>query len=567
MIKLLLKVLHGLIAITLLSGCASIPTRSSSVSPAAATAAAQDQNTQPGAGAIETIAFQDPTKGLASLSAYHAILTEQFESKDLNWSQRFELSADNSRQLRALSYAQTGLEGSAPFPGWEATLGDAHYLRTQEGQPCTANYPAQDDTPYNLVEPASKLPKLIALTDSGKSETVDGITAQVFDLPVSGSRTKTNGIFTGKVWIAASGGYILKAQLSLEGGEEVFGPGVSGKLTWEYQVETLDPQGSDILPADCPIPLPEVPQTADATDMLRIPGMISYTTAQSLDDVENFYLDEMEKAGFAAENSGSFGATSALLSYNKDGNRLQVRIRAGDKTQVMINSAGPVPLVTPTPKPTATLSPAAGATQSIANSLNLLLGTDTTPPVLQSYHLETYDQSPAWVNGKAGQKTIKYSADAAGNNLHFTSNSDGQIYEYYVIDGVDYQVMDGKVEQVDGAALAWALWPLNPAMVLGVGSLKAEAVGMETLEGRTADVYVLKGIQSDDTTGMLAMFGQTILKNDGKIWIDHETGALLKLVSDYQAEIKDNSGKVVGEGSGHLEVVVTKVNQVSVSLP
>jgi len=295
--------------------------------------------------------------------------------------------------------------------------------------------------------------------------------------------------------------------------------------------------------------------------------MISYTTAQSLDDVENFYLDEMEKAGFASENSGSFGATSALLSYNKDGNRLQVRIRAGDKTQVMINSAGPVPLVTPTPKPTATLSPAAGATQSIANSLNLLLGTDTTPPVLQSYHLESNDQSPAWVNGQAGQKTLKNSADAAGNNLHFTSNSDGKIFEYYVIDGVDYEVIDGKVEQVDGAALAWALWPVNPAMVMGVGSLKAEVVGTETLEGRAADVYLLKGIQSDDTTGMLAMFGQTILKNDGKIWIDHETGALLKLVSDYQAEIKDNSGKVVGEGSGHLEVVVTKVNQVSVSLP
>jgi hypothetical protein len=53
----------------------------------------------------------------------------------------------------------------------------------------------------------------------------------------------------------------------------------------------------------------------------------------------------------------------------------------------------------------------------------------------------------------------------------------------------------------------------------------------------------------------------------GKIWVDQQTGALLKAVLDYQAEVTDSSGNDQGSGSGHVEITVTQVGNVTVALP
>jgi hypothetical protein len=53
----------------------------------------------------------------------------------------------------------------------------------------------------------------------------------------------------------------------------------------------------------------------------------------------------------------------------------------------------------------------------------------------------------------------------------------------------------------------------------------------------------------------------------GKVWIDQATGALLKAVLDYKADVRDTSGNLKGSGTGHLEISVTQIGNVTVTLP
>jgi hypothetical protein len=54
----------------------------------------------------------------------------------------------------------------------------------------------------------------------------------------------------------------------------------------------------------------------------------------------------------------------------------------------------------------------------------------------------------------------------------------------------------------------------------------------------------------------------------GTIWIDHGTGALLKLVLDYDQELFAKAGgPVTAVAPGHIEIAVTQVGRVTVTPP
>jgi hypothetical protein len=54
----------------------------------------------------------------------------------------------------------------------------------------------------------------------------------------------------------------------------------------------------------------------------------------------------------------------------------------------------------------------------------------------------------------------------------------------------------------------------------------------------------------------------------GTIWIDQETGGLLKTVMDFSMDVYNNDlTKVLGSGNGHLDLEVTNIGSTSVNLP
>jgi hypothetical protein len=149
------------------------------------------------------------------------------------------------------------------------------------------------------------------------------------------------------------------------------------------------------------------------------------------------------------------------------------------------------------------------------------------------------------------------SADMQGTNVHFTHTNSGRTITGYVIDGQGYDA-NGQAQAAGSgsASMDWLMWPLDLQILLGTASPNATAAGTETLEGRTVEVYDI------DASGLTpAGVPPLVTAVTGTLWIDQETGALLKAVLDYQATVGS------GSGTGHIEVTVTQIGSVTVTLP
>ena len=110
------------------------------------------------------------------------------------------------------------------------------------------------------------------------------------------------------------------------------------------------------------------------------------------------------------------------------------------------------------------------------------------------------------------------------------------------------------------------MWPLDVIMVLSICSLITAPAGTQTIDGRVTEVYQVSGKVSDDPTGMIAAFGQSISQSAGKVWVDQATGSLTKLQIDYEMDVKDSAGTVQGHAPASLEITITQIGAVRVEL-
>jgi hypothetical protein len=243
-------------------------------------------------------------------------------------------------------------------------------------------------------------------------------------------------------------------------------------------------------------------------------------------------------------------------------------------------TARPASKATATAAPAKVVTPAAASTPDVnagirvANCLSILLDPSAGAETLPSYHLEVKQLSPVMSGGAVAQTEEQISADVAGADVYFidtTTKPGGKpvVTEAYIIGDQNYTVKDGKITPDYGlSSVVWSSWPISAYFVFAIGSLKAMPAGMETLEGRTAEVYTLAATAADDTTGALAAMGLPVTDVQGQVWIDQATGALLKAVLDYKAKAADNGGSSTDNiGAGRLEITVTQVGQVTVKDP
>lgn len=341
-------------------------------------------------------------------------------------------------------------------------------------------------------------------------------------------------------------------------------------MTWDYVLEPLDPVSAAFLPVDCPLPLPDFPTMDDASNVLKCPSILRYETASDIQTVADYYINTLPGAGFAQVADARIGSLNAYLSFSKGGRTFDILVESSMPTTVSITAevvamAGSSGESTPT---TSTATPAASNPQTrVAGSLNLLLGTSDTPSVFESYHIDYTNVSPIWSNAAVIQSHYSLSANVQGKNIHFTETSDGVKTEVILIGDTEYEVIDGQAAPGSGlAGLGWITWPLDPTTVLGIGSFKTEAAGTYTLDGRPVEVYTITGRVSDDPTGMFSSLASVTAVN-GQVWIDQAAGGLIKIVADYESDVKDNSGSLAGHGSGHLEIYVAQIGNVTVTPP
>ncbi len=271
-----------------------------------------------------TFNFPAPTSGLADLGSYRSTLTESFTGTDQGqpsqWSNGYEMvvGGRTSRQLTV-----TGTE-----PVYRAELDGAAYQQL-DGGACTAGTIYQPNSLAVRWEPASFLSGVTGAVEVGP-DTVNGVAATHYTFderafgPLPPAKSK------GDMWIASDGDYIVRYLVSTAGTADYFGEGTEGTLSLDYELTEANVPLAIDLPVECSGIAVDAPLTADAVNVVRVPGVVSYTTASAPKDVAAFYEGALPALGWHLTADPSIFKKLMFLKFTRDDAQLQVVLVPSD---------------------------------------------------------------------------------------------------------------------------------------------------------------------------------------------------------------------------------------------
>ncbi len=296
--------------------------------------------------------------GLNKLSSYQAAVTLTFkgtrQGQAGNWSRTITMLAVQQPAARQVTVTNTG-DTSPAVAAWEVNGA----LYEQQGKnTCAASAVEKGHSLSETWEPARFIPGVASAQMVG-SETVNGqqATHYRFDEHAAGADKSA-----GDVWIAPTGGYVVKYVLSSTGGAAYFGAGSEGTATWDYELTQVNQPLSITIPGGCPTAMLDAPTLPDAADVVKIPGLLSYTTASSVADTASFYQKQLPAQGWEIWSPADAADTSTALYYVKGSQQLAIIIAPGEGstavqiTLISVAQGAGAPAIAPTrsaggPKP------------------------------------------------------------------------------------------------------------------------------------------------------------------------------------------------------------------------
>jgi len=402
------------------------------------------------------------------------------------------------------------------------------------------------------------------LGQAAGNETINGIASRVY--PINSDSLGLDGVeANGKVWLAVDGGFLVKYSLELTGGEALFGKGTTGTLTIEYELSEVNDGSSVEYPPGCSPVLLDIPAMENAQEVQRLPGWLSYRSTSSPSEIQGFYETFFSSQEWSKTNviTGEDSGLELFFSRESDVREAVVSLRTdGSSTLVDVTTNDSAP---ETPGSTPEPSGATGdPTTLVFQSLIHLLGQRPDPGKLPSYAMVVDEVLPA----ASGQSVRHVEAEVAGTNKHYTMTVDGQATEAYQMGQDYYEVIGGQVKPgLVLNSIKWDNWQnMDLVMIFSAASTaNPQAAPGTTLEGRAVDVFT---VQKEDVpgSGLDGFMPLTVLGISGEVWIDHETGALLKADLEFTASVKKGSKPAVN-GPGSLLIVVSRIGKVTVSLP
>ncbi len=531
------------------------------------------------AGTGNSFVLPNPVAGLDELDNYRASLTVSFQGtlagEPVEQQNTYEQNVWRTPHAVFTSSVSQD-ENRAPLQLLTGTEGEAQYLK--EGDlPCFVRW---EDQPPTSFRPAAQLWPVGEARSLGQ-ETVNGTPTLHYAIDNATLNLGIELTASGDVWMADPGGYVVRYNLTLEGGEAYFGTDSSGTIQIDYDLTQVNARPEIVYPTGCLPVYTGLPVLPEALELNRQPTMTMYLAQTDLASARNFYEEQMEASGWDLDVTHETEADRIDLLYSQPAEELQAVISLREEIggiRVVASVFGlPVPVSTggaAQPLPSAEPIASSSAPVRVMESFNAILVSEGKASVLPSFHLVVQHQAPIWTGSSVGQSHDTLIADVEGSNVHFRdeviSDSGSQTTEEaYLIDGQEYVVENGSVSPGIGmSGLTWAMWPMDPVAILAASLGGATLTGTETLDGRTAEVYSVSGSGLSQASG--GMGGGLVLpvtSAEGTVWVDQQTGALLRAVLDYEVDVKDADGNVQGTGSGHLEIRVDQVGQVKVSLP
>jgi hypothetical protein len=511
--------------------------------------------------------ISDAYEGLKKLDHYRADLTRTVEMESADG---IEIRSDRVtlaiwREAKAVFETIDSTDETGDRLELTAGLVDkAGYLLLGGDSGCQVYW---DDQKIRVGEndPAAYLYPLKAGPAAG-DETINGIAAHAF--AVNSDSLGAEGVeAAGKVWIASEGGYLVKYRLELTGTKDPDGSGTAGKMVLDFEVSEAGDSVPVDYPGDCRPVLTDIPATDDAQAIERLPGRLVFDSQSPMEKIQSFYSDyfsglEWDTANALIDET----ETERLLNYSSAAGReawITLRFESGTtRVQVLTNDAPPAGGA-----PSADSTPGSGGMElpgaRVVNSLAKLLGSGGQPGTLPSFALAVDEILPA----SSGRSITHVEAEIEGSNRHAIFTVDGKTTESYQIGEDYYEIKGGKAApgSIMGS-IAWDMWQIDLVTILSAAAMANPQAGPGiTFEGRPVDVFTIGGESPGDlSAGLLPIVIGAIR---GEVWIDHETGALLKADLTFEADVKQAGGADTAHGDGELRIAVSRIGKARVSLP
>lgn len=526
--------------------------------------------------------LRDPAESLTSLDSYQAQVVLRFtgmqDGHPLSWEQTWSIARGSDPPGTLITLSRLDENGTLVDAWLEGEIGGVGYSRAGPEFPCSAwaltegesaGLETGDFTPLDYLPPVS------AAMRDGAPETLEGVSAVHYTFDENAVDAVGVAEAVGDLWVSADGGFPLKYVLQADGGAAYFGEGIEGTMTWEFELSLPNQVAAIPLPDDCPLGLVDLPMLTNASEVVSQPGFTGYLTSSGPEDVAAFYEEALSAEGWEAIGESIVSDAGARLQFSNADRLLTISVGAsGDGWSVWLGMER-----TATPAP-ATTAVGTGEDQSIVEaSLYRLLGSgpDGSPvSVLPSYHLEASGSDPQWDAslGRVVDAAYDLRADVAGADLHLVlmnRRTDGEpmTLEGYLVGGTEYELVGGAAQPGFGNVVAsWALWPQDVGPALAFAALGVTPAGEEVIDGRTARVFELNSDLAPDGVREPVQDLTGYQSSLGTVWIDVETGALLRLRLDYVVEITDPStGASAGPAAGHAELEVAGVGGTTVEVP
>lgn len=273
-----------------------------------------------------------PVSRLSDLAAYRSTLTMSFTGTEAGepseWSNTYEMITTGDPAARQLTFTSPSGDGQdAAVLVYRAETGGMAFEKRGEGA-CTSGAIFAGD-PLSLWEPASFLPGVTGAVESG-TETVNGVPATRYDFDQRAFGALPEATSAGQMWVASDGGYVVRYTLTTVGADEYFGDENEGTLTFDYQVTDVNSAQPIEMPPDCAVGDSDAPLLPDAATVVRVPGLVSYTTAATVEDVVVFYLDQLTALGWQAVTEPTVGENATVQTFQRDRDELSLVVGSGE---------------------------------------------------------------------------------------------------------------------------------------------------------------------------------------------------------------------------------------------
>jgi hypothetical protein len=334
-------------------------------------------SSSPSTGGSSGVLLQDPTLGLAGLAGYHASLSQDVTGTLKGAAFERHMKLDLTRAPATGDYDfSLSIQGSDEPSAYLRVigLGPATYAWKSPDGHCAGEYDEQ--SAKKLIDPTAMLSPVSKATKVG-NESVNGIPATHyrFDqnaLPWANPKPKV----AGEVWIASTGGYVVKYLLNVSAPSKPDSIGAQVAQTWDYEVGGTDGSASVTLPKGCLAVLTDVPVMADARSLIRTNGMTDFVTASTGRQVLDFYSQKLPALGWKSDKELPTGDVQLPFAASFTNGSRQISLHLAeakpsglDVTFLLLGAVGSSATTQPTAKPgRATATPGLAPTVPISES-------------------------------------------------------------------------------------------------------------------------------------------------------------------------------------------------------